>query len=256
MNDLEQPLVDELERLAPAAGIPPRDWSQVRRRARRRPAPRRLAVAAALAAVAVVAPTLAFSASARRLVGLEGPPSPVYAKARLAVSAPAPGGRVARVWVAPSASGGECAFVTLDPAGSGARPTQMTRGGVCTAAGERFRGRLEWAVSDGDPPIIDGRVGPAAGAARVELRWHGGARRLAYRNDFFVAAVPSLASPPFRRLPFDVVALDAAGTVVARSRIPTSFLYAPNWKQVEPKLHRYRVAHGCDRVVVWRCRSR
>ena len=43
--------------------------------------------------------------------------------------------------------------------------------------------------------------------------------------------------------------------IAARSRIPTSFLYL-NWKQVQPQLRQYRVAHGCNTTAVWRCKSR
>lgn len=255
MSDLEQPLLAELERLAPADEIPARAWHDVRRQARRRPA--RSAVFAVLATAAVAAPTLALSASVRNLVGLGGPPNPDYSRARLAVSAPIPGGRVARVYLAPSKEGGQCSFVVLAPATSTAHPTQMNGGATCTLGQERFGGALAWSFSHGHGrvPIINGRVGTGLHAAGVELRWYGGSQRLAFAHGVFVAAAPGLDRPPFRKLPYELVVIGASGDIVYRSRIPTSFLFE-DWKQVQPQLHRYRVAHGCDAVVLWRCRSR
>jgi hypothetical protein len=236
------------------------DWGDVLRRADARPVSarrRRLVLLAAAALAAIVLPALALSAGVRELVGLGERPSPDYGQARLAVSAPIPGGRVARVWTAPSTTGGECQFVTIDAAGSTPRPVAMTGGGRCTLGHERLRGRLSWSFSKArrEVPVLEGRVGAADKAARVELRWHGGSQRLAYSGGSFVAAAPALQDPAFDRLPYDLVVYAAGGQIVERSRIPTSFLYL-NWKRVQPRLHRYRVAHGCDPVVVWRCTSR
>jgi hypothetical protein len=219
---------------------------------RRRPV---LLVAVVLLAIAV--PTLAFSASARELIGFDNAPRPDYGQAQLAVSALVPGGRVARVWVAPSTDGGECVFVTIDPAGSKRRPAQMTGGGSCTLGQEQFRGEVTWSFSRAGQrtPLIHGHVGPNLHAARVELQWHGGSQELTLNRDYFVASAPALGDPPFRQLPYDVVVYNADGRVVGRSRIPTSFLYR-DWKRVQPRLHEYRVAHGCQAIVVWRCRSR
>jgi hypothetical protein len=73
---------------------------------------------------------------------------------------------------------------------------------------------------------------------------------------YFVTSGAVLAGPPFTRLPFDLVALDAAGKTVASSHIPTSFLYL-DWKRVKPQLRDYRRAHDCSTTGnVWRCRSR
>jgi hypothetical protein len=256
MSEVEHVIRRELERLAPANEIPKSDWDAVRRKARRRSPQRRLAVALVFVVAAVVAPTFALSASVRDLLGFGGPPHPDYSRARLAVSAVIPGGRVARVWVAPSKEGGECEFVTFDPAGSRPPQTRMTGGGACTLGKTQLDGRLTWSFSHGrhQTPIIHGRVG-AKHAARVDLRWHGGSQRLAYAHGFFVAAAPALNEPPFRLLPYDVVVLDAAGRAIDRSRIPTSFLYS-DWKRVEPQLHRYRVSHGCSTTVLWQCKSR
>jgi hypothetical protein len=210
----------------------------------------------AVLVLTIAVPTLAFSASVRELIGLDTP-EPDYQQAQLAVSAPVPGGRVARVWFAPSTDGGDCEFVTIDPAGSKRHPTQRTGGGSCTLGQEHFRGPLSWSFSHGghDTPLIHGHVGPNLDATRVELRWHGGSQRLIYNRDFFVASAPTLADPPFRQLPYDVVVYNTAGRVVSRSRIPTSFLYS-DWKRAQPQLHEYRVAHGCEPIVVWRCKSR
>jgi hypothetical protein len=256
MSEVERLLRRELERLAPANETPGSDWRAVRRAARWRPTPRRLALALVFAVAAVVAPTFALSASVRDLFGFGEAPHPDYGRARLAVSTPIPGGRVARVWVAPSKEGGECEFVTLDPVGPPPQPTRMTGGGACTLGKTQLHGRLTWSFSHGrdQTPIIHGRVGKKQ-AAGVELRWHGGGQLLAYAHGFFVAAAPALNDPPFRLLPYDVVVLDAVGRAIARSRIPTSFLYS-DWKRVEPQLHRYRVLHGCSTTVLWQCKSR
>jgi hypothetical protein len=236
------------------------DWGDVLRRVSMRGTMVRrwrFVLVAAAVLLAIVLPTLALSASVRGLLGLANPPSPDYRHARLAVSAPIPGGRIARVWVSPSTSGGECEFVTIDPVGSRRQPIRMTGGGGCSLGRKALHGPLVWSFSHGrrDAPLIHGRVDPKLRARRVELRWHRGTQQLAYNNGFFVAAAPALNDPPFHQLPYDVVAYDIDGRIAARSRIPTSFLYL-DWKRVQPQLHQYRVAHGCDTTVVWRCRSR
>jgi hypothetical protein len=258
MTDVEELLRDELEILAPADEVPAPDWAAVRRAGRRLPRHRRLAVAVGLVLVAAFALTLTLSASARELLGLGGRPRPNYAQARLAVSAPIGGGQVARLWVAPSTAGGQCAFLTVAALGSVPRPTRMTGGGACTSGEQRFRGPF-WSFSHKGKgrqalATIYGRVAVAR-AASVELRWRGGSQRLAFADGFFVGSAQALSDPPFSRLPFDLVVVDAAGRVASRSRIPTSLLYS-DWKQVEPRLHTYRVAHGCEPDTTWRCRSR
>lgn len=258
MSDVEQLLRDELERLAPAAEIPAPDWPAVRRAGRGVPRHRRLVVAVGLTLVAAFALTLALSASARELVGLGGQPRPNYAQARLAVSAPIGGGQVARLWVAPSTAGGQCAFVTVAASGSVPRPTRMTRGGACTLGTRLLHGPF-WSFSHkGKGPhalaTIYGRVA-AARAAGVELRWRGGSQRLALADGFFVGSAQALSDPPFSRLPFNLVVLDARGKVATRLRIPTSFLYT-DWKRVGPHLHTYRLLHGCQPGASWQCRSR
>lgn len=102
---------------------------------------------------------------------------------------------------------------------------------------------------------VTAKAGRAA-LSRVTLRWHGGAQAIATRDGYFLASVPVVASPPFRLLPFDLVATNDTGRAVATYRIPTSFLYL-DWKHIEPKLRAYRKAHGCSkRPPIWHCRSR
>src|SRR3981081_3076438 len=81
------------------------DWGEVLQRLNAKSASVhrwRLAVVAAVILLAIAVPTFAISASVRGWFGLGSPPQPDYGHARLAVSAPLPGGRVARVWVGPS----------------------------------------------------------------------------------------------------------------------------------------------------------
>lgn len=231
------------------------NWDEVLRRVpRRAPARRRVVLIAVVAAAAIALPALALSASVRGLLGFGI--QPVYAKARLAVSAPISKGRVARVWVAPAKGGGICEFVTIDPAGTTGKPSSATGGGSCA---DRLGAGLSWSFSHGRgpaPPLFHGHVGRLVPIARVELRWHGGARRLVVGHRIFLGETPELADPSFDRLPFDVVVLGPSGRTVARARIPTSFLYI-DWKEVQPHLHAYRVAHACPaHGDIWRCGSR
>jgi hypothetical protein len=250
MSDLDPQLATELDRIAPAAAVRAADWNAVQRRAQAR---RRMLAAGVAALVVVGAPALALSASVRSLVGLDDSVRPRFAAAHAVVATQLAGGRVATVWVGPSTRGGRCDFVTIT--GPGVVPQPMNGGGACTLGRVPRHAPLAWSLASGDPPVLHGQVAASGGVARVELRWHGGSLRARYAAGFFVAGAPMAADPGFASLPFDVVALDGAGRVVERSRIPTSFLYR-DWKRVEPRLHRYRIAHGCDTTVVWRCRSR
>jgi hypothetical protein len=257
--DVEPLIRDELERLSPLESVV-RDWQAVAGERRRPRYPRRVALAAVAAVVLAAIPAVAFSAGVRSLLGLGRYVTPDYRHARLMVSSPLPNGRVARLWTAPSTQGGECEFVTFAPASSKPKATRLDGGGggSCTVGAHRFLGKLAWGFSSASPatpPVISGRASRAVHPARVELRWHGGSRPLAAHDGYYIGAAPELDSPPFRQLPYDVVVLDDRGRVTARSRLPTSFLYR-NWKQVEPKLHAYRVAHHCGTKAIWSCASR
>jgi hypothetical protein len=250
----------ELARIAGAVEDRRPDWDALRPHIRRGlPGGRRRALRvgiAVAAAVAIAVPAVALSSGLRSLLGLR--PHPDYAKARLVGAAPLPDGQVARLWASPSSTGGECRFVTDGQPGSRTRPTAMTGGGQCSVAPEKRHPSITWSFSSGPgatPSVLNGRVDPLLHPARVVLRWHGGAQPIRAHDGYFIAAAPTLKDPPFKLLPFDIVVLNAAGRQVAVSRIPTSFLYL-NWKRVEPKLSRYRHAHGCSTTVLWRCRSR
>jgi len=228
----------------------------VRRVGQRRSAGRLLAIAAVVLVVGAAVPTFALSASVRGFFGFGNQPRPEYGKAQLRVSALVGPGQVARLWAAPSTDGGECVVVTVAAPDSRARPSQINGGAACTLGKGVFHGQF-WSFSHGTrktPPVIYGRL-LVPGAVGVELRWRGGLQRLSYSNGFYIGSARSLSNPRFTQLPYDIVAVDAMGRIVNHARIPTSFLYS-DWKQVEPKLYRYRVSHGCDSVNVWRCRSR
>jgi hypothetical protein len=264
--DVEPMIHEELEQLSPREPVT-RAWQDIlARTAETAPARSerqqrtrfRLVLGAALVAAAAIVPAGALSASVRSFFGLDRGVHPDYGQAQMMVSTPLPGGRVARLWVSPSTDGGQCEFVTYAPAGSQPKATRMDGGGTCTNGTRRFVGRLSWSFSSASkttPPVISGRAGKGVHPARIELRWHDGSLTLASKDGFFIGAAPSLNSPPFRQLPYDVVVLDSDGRVSARSRIPTSFLYV-QWKQVQPRLHAYRVAHGCGGKGIWECKSR
>ena len=61
-------------------------------------------------------------------------------------------------------------------------------------------------------------------ATRVELHWNGGSRRLALNDGHFLAVQP-IYFPSKRLLPFEIVAYDSQGAVIARSRIARNVLY-------------------------------
>jgi hypothetical protein len=261
MLDVEPVIVEELRALSPLDLEQHGDWAAIvaaAAPARRRRRTMAIRVGLVLAAIiAVTLPTVAFSAGVRSLLGFN-PPTPKFNEAHLRTTAPLPGGRVARLWTAPSTQGGECWFVTYARAGSPVHPTRRTSGGWCTVGRARIRGPWTWSLSHGSsiPSVLAGRVDPKFRATRVVLRWYGGATVLRVKGGYFVVSGAVLNSPPFTRLPFDLIAENAAGKTVASSRIPTSFLYS-KWKNVEPELRHYRRAHDCRTTGdVWRCRSR
>jgi hypothetical protein len=278
MVDIDGALRGALEHLSPegdARAVVP-DWESVGallaapRRARRNRI--RLTFAAGVALVAVCVPAIALSATVRGWLGIG--PQPVYNKAQLVVSAPLPGARVARVWVGPSTDGGECEFVTITPAsvvaidprtGAMRPPTTQTRGSsACTVGATRVpTNAFTWTIApvagdSADPrtTLVRGHLGPTYHPARVVLSWHGGEQRLALSKGYFIG-VADTRNPPFNRLPYTIVAYDAAGRATTRSRIPTSFLYT-DWKKVEPRLRQYRQQHGCSPLParLWVCEKR
>lgn len=214
--------------------------------------------AVAATVVCAVLPAVAFSATAPRFLGFGGDLTPNLARATLRVSAQLPHGRVVHLWTAPSTPGGTCLFVTYESASAAPKPTGTFFGGRCSFGREPPQGKLTWSFSTGSnaaPPVIQGQVAHSLHPTRVELRWRGGSLALPSKDGYFVGDAAVLANPPFRRLPYDLVAVDGRGEVSYRTRIPTSFLYR-YWKRVQPRLHAYRLAHGCSQTVVWSCRSR
>ena len=214
--------------------------------------------AAVVALGAIAAPTLALSASVREFVGLSSP-HPLFAQARLLVSAPAPHHQVLRLYTAPSTGGGECWFVGV---GSGGRPTKPNdrRGGGCTLPGGSLHptkllplqmGMSQIRRPNGPgirtwiPADVSGWVNPTLHATRIELVWQHGHQRLAFANEYFLAATPILYSPPLSDLPFYVVAYNASGREVARHKLDNATLYI-DWKRnhVQAKLRAYWKAHG------------
>jgi hypothetical protein len=190
---------------------------------------RPLVVAAVVIAVTAIAgPTLAFSDGVRSFLGWES--LPVFEKSRLLVSAPVAESTVAHLWGSPSRRGGECFFVTFGTPGKVERPSRMTGGGSCSL-GPRSRSGSSMPLSlqvptvntappgaaAGVPPILTGYVDPSLGATRVELRWTGGSKELAYANGYFLGGVMrALFDAPKEVIPIRVIAYDAKGREVHR----------------------------------------
>jgi hypothetical protein len=186
-----------------------------------------IAATVVIAVAAIAAPALAFSDGVRSFLGLQSEPA-VLEEARLLVSAPVAEGTVARLWVSPSKIGGECSFVTFGPPGTVERPSEMG-GGLCSdrplAALDRSRGVTvtvskrplsEAGARAWVPPVIEGYVDPSLGASRVEIRWTGGSKELAYANGYFIGAVEALYQAPAGLLPIRIIAYDADGREVDR----------------------------------------
>jgi hypothetical protein len=262
MFDVEPLILDELQRLSPLDKRESGDWEAILARATPDRHGRNAAIQIALAfavIAAVAVPALAFSATVRSLVGL-GQPAPRYDRADLRLKVALPQGYVARLWTAPSTQGGRCMFVTYDASNAPSRPKEMTGGGFCSRNGALTvpKTPIFWSVGTalGGSHVLSGVAGPGLHVSQVTLRWHGGAQAIPTRDGYFLASVPVVASPPFRLLPFDLVATNNTGRAVATYRIPTSFLYL-GWKHIELKLRAYRKAHGCSEgPAIWHCRSR
>jgi hypothetical protein len=196
---------------------------------------RKRLVVAAVAAIAVglAAPALAFD-EVRSFLGLGAETPAVLEESRLLVSAPVAEGTVARLWASPSKLGGECLFATYGPPGPVERAPDMSGGGACrdrpmSSDGPMSyeRNPLTFSISTSKrpdapnparpwiPPAISGRVDPSLGATRVEVRWNGGSKALAFANSHFIGAVEELYEPPASALPFRLVAYDDVGKEVA-----------------------------------------
>jgi hypothetical protein len=240
---MEDDRINVLDRLAAADPAPKTEFDQARadrvlaailaepraERGRRRHRKRIVAVAVAVVVVGIAAPALAFNESVRSFFGFRNPA--VLEESRLLVSAPVAEGTVARLWDSPSRSGGECSFVTYGPPGPQEQATEQG-GGVCSdrpadtgidpaalsiSVGKRplkTRGASAWV-----PPVISGGLDPILGATRVEVRWNGGSKELAFTNGHYLGAVEELYEVPAELLPILLVAYDEEGREVMRRQL-------------------------------------
>jgi hypothetical protein len=240
---MEDNRIDVLERLAAADPVhPAAEFDQARadrvlaailsepHPVRRRTRKKLIAVAAAVVAVAgIAAPTLAFSGHVRSLLGFQSPA--VLEESKLRVAAPVAEGTVARLWTSPSKRGGECVFVTFGPPGPVEHAAEMG-GGACgdgpfpgaripltlsVSVGKRPsapKGATAWV-----PPLVDGWINPVLGATRVEIRWNGGSKALAFADGYFIGVAEELYDAPAAVLPIFLVAYNADGQEVSRRKI-------------------------------------
>ena len=268
MLDVEPLIRDELQRLSTLDKSETGDWQAILDQAAPRRQGRRTAwvAVAFVVALAVVIPALAFSGTVRSLVGLHQP-SPRYDQARLRVEVrhASPSGRdyVYRLWTAPSTQGGSCFFLTEGTASTPSLPKGITGGGFCSVGRHALtvpNGRFTWSIGSAAPGaahVLSGVAGAGMRVSQMTLRWHGGSQRIATHEGYFLGLIPIALNPPFKLLPFDLVATDSHRRIVATERIPTSFLYIDWKKKVEAKLTAYRHAHGCNKTPpIWHCRSR
>jgi hypothetical protein len=198
--------------------------AQPRLPSRWRPSRPLVAVVVVVALVITAVPALAFSDGVRSFLGFE--PQPVFEKSRLLVSAPVGDGGVAHLWSSPSRHGGECIFVTYSLPGKIETPSAMTGGGSCALAqgssGPALMlsmGRYRTApVGSGSVgPVLHGYLDSSLGATRVEIRWNGGSKELAYGNDYFLGVIqPLYRVEPKEIRPVRVIAYDAEGRVVRK----------------------------------------
>lgn len=181
---------------------------------RARPSRRAAVVAVAVAVLAVAAPAFAVSDGLRSIVGLGGSGHPaVLEQSRLMVTAPVAEGTVARLWESPSKIGGVCAFVTLAPPGDVVTPPKEIGGGGCprmqtSSLNVTVEPRPPGTGSNWVPPLVQGYIDPVMGATRVEVRWSGGAKELAYANGYFVGAIEALYEPSPELRPIRLIAYD------------------------------------------------
>jgi hypothetical protein len=187
-----------------------------------------------IGAAAVAVPSLALSSDLRDLLWLSDVhPKPVFAQARLLVEAPADRGEVARLYEAPSSIGGTCRFVDRAPAGSPVRTSDDDGGGMCQigqpAQPPASDAPMSWSIGmqpktpdnvrGWRAPMLDGWVNPDLGATRIALEWTGGSVELPFANDHFLFVSESLYEPPESNFPYELVAYDASGAEVGRTRI-------------------------------------
>lgn len=223
-------------------------WGEVDRGSRTRL--RRMALAAVVALV-VAAPALAFSSSIRTLVGLTRP-EPVVTEATLLVSAPVGNGFWAHAWTAPSSTAGQCDFMTTDRRPDVQTPSELNGGGVCVGdnngepvthatqgvpliVGLSVSRRLKGDPAKWVPPVVSGAVLPSLKATSVRVTWNGGRLLLRLRDNYFLGGSPLLYMPPFERFPFVVTAYNAQGRQVAQKRIDSPSLRLMNgWKEYTP----------------------
>ena len=239
-------LADEVQALA--VRFDNADWDDVRRRAaptRNSPRRKRIALAVVSAVVAVVAvggPTVAFSGTVQRLLGLSDHPGPVLSQARFILEAPAGDGVVARTYTSPFSEGGQCEFQAFAPAGSPVLPAERNGGGSCTT-GPSTRSRssesISFFVNVGRPAaarlrpdsaarplaMLGGVVPASLHVTRVELQWATGAAPFVFKEGHFLLVFRRLVNPSESDLPVFIVAYDAQGMEVAREKVPSSQLY-------------------------------
>jgi hypothetical protein len=117
---------------------------------------------------------------------------------------------------APEMGGGGCRWGPGPSYGALAQQTGVPFA-INVSAGKRPlkpHGATEWV-----PPVIWGWLNPEFGGTRVEVRWTGGSKALAFANDYFIGAVEELYEPAAETVPFFLVAYDADGQEVARRKL-------------------------------------
>lgn len=159
---------------------------------------------------------------------------------------------MAHLWLEPHSEDGTCYDVTSSRIGLPAHPTDGPSGRVCGKGrvppgfGSPLGFNINIGLREGDPtsrvpPIMDG-VAYATTITRIEIEWRGGAYQLQLRNGYFLGGGLFLYLPPFKNLPYFVVAYDDAGRVVDRERIPNSSLYSISRERLAA-LRRFIHAH-------------
>jgi hypothetical protein len=135
------------------------------------------------------------------------------------------GGKHVAVWRGPSQRGRACIFlhVTADP--QNAQVGAPNGGGMCAvgpmrAPAEPIEATVTW-FPEGETvlAVVDGRVAPAKGIARVTLETSAGTRPLAFRRGHFLGELPAGTANSMGELapgPLYVIGLSSSGSEVAR----------------------------------------